>query len=134
MTDMPKNGKEIADYWMANGENAKHAAIHVGYKEKTAQTQGSRLLNNVKVKEYIAKCKAKVSKKLEITRESQLERLSQLHDLALTPSGEYGNIEIRNAIAAIQEQNKMLGFLAPTKTENKTQMELKDLKPDFGDR
>lgn len=33
--------------------NAKQAAIRAGYSEKTAYSQGSRMLNNVELKKYI---------------------------------------------------------------------------------
>lgn len=46
-----KQKKFIEEYLVLG--NIKHSAIRAGYSEKTAQVQGSRLLSNVKVQEYL---------------------------------------------------------------------------------
>lgn len=46
--------------------NATQAAIRAGYSPKTAEVQGSRLLNNVKVKSEIARLIGKATAKAEI--------------------------------------------------------------------
>lgn len=45
--------RAFADYYIENGGNATQAAISAGYSEKTARSQGQRLLTNVDIKKYI---------------------------------------------------------------------------------
>lgn len=52
--------------------NATQAAIHAAYSEKTAEQQGSRLLNNVKIAAAIAKRQAALADKLEPSPERVL--------------------------------------------------------------
>lgn len=49
---MNEKQKRFADYYIEN-PNATEAAKKAGYSEKTAEVQGSRLLTNVKVKDYV---------------------------------------------------------------------------------
>ncbi|MEO1108274.1 MAG: terminase small subunit [Pseudomonadota bacterium] len=58
--------------------NATQAAIRAGYSEKTADTQGSRLLQNVKVQKAIAQAQAKRSKRTEISQDRVLEELAKV--------------------------------------------------------
>lgn len=44
--------RAFADYYIENGGNATQAAISAGYSEKTARSQGQRLLTNVDIKKY----------------------------------------------------------------------------------
>lgn len=53
----------------------KQAAIRAGYNPKTAESQASRLLTYAKVQEYIAELRAKVSEKLELTKEMIINEL-----------------------------------------------------------
>lgn len=39
--------------YIKNGNNATHAAISAGYSEKTASSQGSRLLKSVEVQQFL---------------------------------------------------------------------------------
>jgi len=59
-------------------ENATRAAIQAGYSEKTAYSQGSRLLKNVKVITYLAEKRKKQIDKLEITVERILEETAKI--------------------------------------------------------
>lgn len=52
--------------------NAKQAAIRAGYSADTAEVQGSRLLSNAKVQEYISARQHKIANKLEVTAERTL--------------------------------------------------------------
>lgn len=59
-------------------QNATRAAIAAGYSERTASSQGSRLLSNVKVKAAIDAGNGKVNSKLEVTVERVREELARL--------------------------------------------------------
>ena len=70
----PKQEIFIAEYLV--DLNATRAAISAGYSAKTADTQGARLLVNVKVAAEIAKQQGKRLAKLEITAERVLNELA----------------------------------------------------------
>lgn len=58
--------------------NATNAAIKAGYSEKTAYSQGQRLLKNVEIAAAIAKETGKVCTKLEISAERVLAEIAKL--------------------------------------------------------
>jgi len=58
--------------------NATRAAIAAGYSEKTAESQGSRLLSNVKVADYIQELMDTRAEKLEITADRVLQEIAKL--------------------------------------------------------
>ena len=55
--------------YCCNGFNGTKAAIEVGYNEKTAASQASRLLSNVNILNYINELKADLGKRTGITAE-----------------------------------------------------------------
>lgn len=96
--------------------NATAAAKRAGYSEKTARSQGQRLLTNVDIQAAIQKRQARLRGKLEITQERVLEELAAIAfangaDFAtvnqngivrITPTSELPD-EKRKAIASIKE-------------------------------
>lgn len=50
--------------YIKNGNNATHAAISAGYSEKTASSQGSRLLKSVEVQQYLNKTQQNLNRDL----------------------------------------------------------------------
>ena len=58
--------------------NAKQAAIRAGYSAKTAEGQGSRLLSNAKVAEFLQEAMKKRSERTEITADRVLEELGKI--------------------------------------------------------
>ncbi|MBV7531335.1 terminase small subunit [Chitinophaga sp. sic0106] len=57
--------------------NGKQAAIRAGYAARTAEQQASRLLSNVKVKEFISSLESEVNTKLEQKHELSKDRVLQ---------------------------------------------------------
>lgn len=55
----------ITEY-LKNGNNATHAAIAAGYSEKTASSQGSRLLKSVEVQQYLNKTEQNLNRDLRM--------------------------------------------------------------------
>ena len=55
--------------------NATQAAIRAGYAERTAYSQGQRLLKNVEVSAFIAKLAKKAGEKVELTAERVLQEI-----------------------------------------------------------
>lgn len=52
--------------YIKNGNNATQAAISAGYSEKTAASQGSRLLKSVEVQQYLNKTEQNLNKDLRM--------------------------------------------------------------------
>jgi len=60
--------------------NATQAAIRAGYAEKTAESQGSRLLSHVKVSAYVRKLQAEQSERLAIDADYILTQAIRVYD------------------------------------------------------
>ena len=73
----PKQTRFVAEY-LANGLNATRAAISAGYSEKTADTQGARLLVNVKVVQAIEAKTNRILGKLEVTADMVVQEIAKL--------------------------------------------------------
>ena len=111
----PKQVKFVENY-LANGMNGRQACIDAGYSEKTAHTQANENLTKPYIQEAISKEQAKTSKKLNITRESQLADLDLVKKKALERLDD--DIPQFNAfMKAIEMQNKMLGLNEPDKID-----------------
>lgn len=71
----PKQSMFVAEY-LANGLDAKRAALSAGYSPLTAESQGCQLLKHPKVSMEIAKFQGKRLAKLDITAERVLNELA----------------------------------------------------------
>lgn len=71
--------------------NATQAAIRAGYSEKTAYSQGQRLLNNVEIQKAVSEAQEDRSNRTQITADRVLQELARIgfSDLRnmLTPNG-----------------------------------------------
>lgn len=103
--------KAFCDEYLANGMNATQAYKSV-YKvtDKVAGTSGPRLMENVRIKQYLQEQRQMIAKQLNITKEELLLDLKEIVD---------SNKGIRDGIAmkAIEIINKMSGFDAPIKQD-----------------
>ncbi len=72
----PKQKKFVSAY-LANGMNATQAAITAGYSEKTAGSQGERLLRNVEIAQTIKGKAEGQCRKLDITAEYVLNTIRE---------------------------------------------------------
>jgi phage terminase small subunit len=103
--------KAFCDEYLSNGLNATQAYKSV-YKvtDKVAGASGPRLMENVRIKEYLQEQGEKTAERLQITKEGLLQDLIQIKE---------NNIETRPATAmkAIEIINKMSGFDAPIKQD-----------------
>lgn len=59
-------------------KNATRASVEAGYSKKTAEVQGSRMLRNVKVKEYIDTELEKMMNKLDISADRVMQELANI--------------------------------------------------------
>jgi phage terminase small subunit len=61
--------------------NATQAALRAGYSEKTAHSQGPRLLENVEVKAYLAEAMAARAQRTQIDADYVLRRLVEIDQM-----------------------------------------------------
>ena len=122
--------KAFCDEYLKNGMNATQAYMSVYKsvtKELTARTNGSKLLTNTNIKEYIAKRQEKVSLKSQMTMEYVLDKLKFVVDNSIeegTPTKEGKITDRQSIVAALKEVNKMLGYNAAEKHD----VEIKEVK------
>lgn len=64
--------------YIANGGNVTQAAIAAGYSEKTAASQGSRLLKDAKISEELRGRQKELGQKYQLDTESVLQQLARL--------------------------------------------------------
>lgn len=84
----------FAEQYVVNGHNATLAAIDAGYSEKTAASQGSRLLRNVKVMAYINALEREKFKDFEFSLHDQRKRLEALNNSSITDYVKFENGKI----------------------------------------
>lgn len=65
---------KFAEYYVESG-NATQSAILAGYSSVSASSQGSRLLNNVKVKKLIAKIRQEEGEEYDMDLDMAIEEL-----------------------------------------------------------
>lgn len=77
--------------------NATKAAIRAGYKEKTAQEQGSRLLSNVMVQNAIQERMKEREQRTEITQDRVLQQLAKIafHDITKFVTWDENGVDIK---------------------------------------
>jgi phage terminase small subunit len=64
MADLRPQAMIFVTEYIRNGNNATQAAIAAGYSERTASSQGSRLLKSVEVKQFLNKTEQNLNKDL----------------------------------------------------------------------
>lgn len=75
---LPLKQRNFVVNYLVNGFNATKAAKDAGFSAKSADTQGSRLLANVKIKAVIAARTGKALAKKEITAENVLQEIAKM--------------------------------------------------------
>jgi phage terminase small subunit len=107
--------KAFCDQYLSNGFNALQAYKSV-YKtnDKVSEASASRLLLNVKVKEYIQQEQNKTSEKLEITREFLIKEYLELINSAKTDEN---FIDRGNWNKSLAQLAKLLGLDAAIKQD-----------------
>lgn len=117
--------KKFCDEYLVD-LNATQAAIRGGYSKKSARSKAAQLLTKVNIARYVELSRKKTAKKLEITQETQLDRLEGLIGILyeeLTKKRPkkkqinlYGVTRLTSEIRAhIEVENKLLGLNAPEK-------------------
>lgn len=78
--------------------------------DKSVWELASSLANNIKVKSRIEQIKSECQVHLKYDAEAHFRELERLRNLALTPSGEHGNINISAGIRATELKGKLVGL------------------------
>lgn len=66
MADLRPQMMIFVTEYLRNGNNATQAAVAAGYSEKTAASQGSRLLKSVEIQQYLNKTEQNLNKDLRM--------------------------------------------------------------------
>jgi len=113
MKKLSAKRKKFCDEYLIDF-NATQAAIRSGYSEKSAYSQGERLLRYDEVQEYIKNQQKEAQKQYEWTKDKAFEKLLELLDICdLSNSRERADY-----LKAIQELNKMSGNYEAEKHEH----------------
>lgn len=107
--------KAFCDEYLSNGMNATQAYKSV-YKtnDRVSEAASSRLLSNVKLKEYLQQEQNKTSEKLEITREFLIKEYLELINSAKTDEN---FIDRGNWNKSLAQLAKLLGLDAAIKQD-----------------
>lgn len=86
MADLRPQQMIFVTEYIKNGGNATHAAIAAGYKEKAAHVQGSRMLKDAKVQQYLNKSEQNLNRDLrQIFAEDAVKAYEVLKEIMLRP-------------------------------------------------
>ena len=103
----PKQAAFVQEYLI--DLNATQAAIRAGYSEKTAYSQGERLLSNVEVRAAINAAQTNRAIKTELNAEWVLTRLQQIADICMKED-DRGRIDSAGANKATELIGKHLAL------------------------
>lgn len=86
MADLSPRKMIFVTEYIKNGGNATQAAIAAGYSEKTAYSQGSRLLKDVEVQQYLNKTEQNLNRDLrQMFAEDAVEAYGVLKEIMNDP-------------------------------------------------
>lgn len=97
--------KVFVEAYITNGGNATQAAITAGYSDKTAGSQGQRLLKDVEIASRIAERAKAVANKYELTTE--LAARSIVQELTFDPAKLYRDDGSLKDIHELDEDTRM---------------------------
>lgn len=134
---LTKKQLAFVDEYFINGFNAKASYLksYPNVTEGTAEVQGSRLLNNPKIKAEIEARQKELRAKNNIDREFLLNEYLQLLESCKKEGLDgVGTIKDRtNWARALAQVSKLLGLDAPEKVEHSGQITLKAVVPGIDD-
>lgn len=116
-TKLNRKRKLFAEEYVKD-HNMTQAAIRAGYSERTAYSQGQRLMKNVEIKEYVDQLQAEIRERNKITVDELVETLAAMvrFDIAdlydekgnLLPINEMSK-EARMVIESIESEEEIIG-------------------------
>jgi phage terminase small subunit len=117
----PRQEKFIEEYIML--DNATQAAKNAGYSEKTAYSQGQRLLKNVEIADEIARRRAEL-RKTSITPERIVREYLQLLNANMKDYAAWGpgGVQVRPSDTLTEEQTAAISEIAETQSGVKVKL------------
>ena len=110
--------KLFVEAYIANGCNATQAAISAGFSQKSAYSQGQRLLKHVEIQQLLRNRQNEIAQKFELTTESVIAELAKivhcdprrLFDAkgALLPLKDWPD-EVAGAVASLEVEELFVG-------------------------
>lgn len=94
MTKLTERQKRFCDEYLIDN-NATQAAIRAGYSERTAKSQGQRLLTNVDVAAYLEKRREACIERTQITQDRVLIELAKV---AFADGTDFATVGKRNRV------------------------------------
>jgi phage terminase small subunit len=114
--DLTDKEYRFANYYLGEARfNATEAAKLAGYSHNTARQQGSRMLSNVDIKNYIQSKSSEILEGIGVTQEKVLKELSRIAFANVTDLFE-GNWELKSPSEIPWE--KSAGIKSLTKTQS----------------
>lgn len=101
--------------YVKNNFNGKQAAIFAGYSPKTAESQASRLLRTVKVKNRLKEIQDELAKTFGIDMQEIVDSIKQTKELAKAVN------DLTNALKSDDMLIKIIGGYATEKTKTDLQ-------------
>ena len=96
----------FVEYYLANGFNAKQAAISAGYSAKSAEAEGSRLLRNDKVLKMLNKAKSEIKTRCGYSQDMLVKELELAQKMAIetqNPSSYIKAVEVKARLLGLNE-------------------------------
>lgn len=144
--ELSEKEKAFVDFYLQNGRNATEAYREISdcTNIKSCGTLGQRMFKKVEKSVYYVEKNREILQNYGLSQKIQIERLNEIVHRSMQGKAkleydkeekrlvekldENGNIvyeyDARAVIEAIKEQNKILGFHKPVKTENKNETEI----------
>lgn len=121
----PKQAEFVRQYLV--DLNATAAAIRAGYSERTAKSQGQRLLTHVDVSAALAAAKAEREQRTEITQDRVVSELAKIAFADPRELMEWGpeGVKLKDSAALTEEQAASVAEVSETTTKDGGSLRLK---------
>ena len=121
----PKQAEFVRQYLV--DLNATAAAIRAGYSERTAKSQGQRLLTNVDVSAALAAAKAEREQRTEITQDRVVSELAKIAFADPRELMEWGpeGVKLKDSAELTEEQAASVAEVSGTTTKDGGSLRLK---------
>ena len=121
----PKQAEFVRQYLV--DLNATAAAIRAGYSERTAKSQGQRLLTNVDVSAALAAAKAEREQRTEITQDRVVSELAKIAFADPRELMEWGpeGVKLKDSAELTEDQAASVAEVSETTTKDGGSLRLK---------
>lgn len=118
--DAPSKREFFVKHYVANGFNATQAAISAGYSEKTATSQGNRLLTFVEIREAIKLECAQALKEVEVDKVKWFQEAKRIAFSDIRDLGHFDSegLHIKNSSELSDDIARTVESIEFTESEN----------------